>query len=1066
MTTDTYTLGPEIPPGNIDSDRFVTAFEGMKQKETGNEDWELDEDQRAAVLDDNGPLHLTAGPGTGKTTVTVASVLKWLLVDGVPPGGIIVTTFTEKAADNVEQRLEAAIAALGYADLITIDEMYVGTSHQLWSEIMRDFRYDDFQNVEVLDADAQEMFLLRHSDYVDVLAEQDAEYFADVVPHIFDDGETTRTMAANAVTSLFNRLSQFRTDIESLTGAEDPELRRLAGGYRNYRETLREESRCDFTQLQERFISFLETDAGHRFATGDPARDQPPLQRIAVDEYQDANPLQQDIYFRLAEMMPASRPQFVVVGDDDQALYRFRGGTVDCLIEFPERVSDYLDLPEDAVTTRQLRQNYRSRPEIVRWINRHIGDYPAMQEEGARAPGKQPLQPNRGPVEDPAVNLLKEDNKQAAAAAFAARVEQLRDEGYIQDYSQVALLAHSTRERWQQYDNDTFVGECVAALEAQDIPVHNPRNKAFLQHEEVQAMLGALVRCLDPDGRWAEENVEGNLADEIGNWLDTLNDVVMNHDAHALAGYIEDTASNIVATDPGQVADVSLIDLYNRLRSFEPFATWTSHDGDLDRTERLGKLSQLLESFEGIASGLTENRHLIAADADEPDTVSTWFLGDFYWTFCRYLETEDLDDPQDPHETLPLGHVQVMTVHQAKGLEFPVVFVTSLNRTPDNDYDVGDDETPVPKVADLLAPHTDRTPPVDVPTRAERDLVRQFYVAHSRAEGRLVLLGTDYYLRPANGAQVIPSLGADGTTPLTKDWFDSEQRLDQGADLAAESNTVGAPEPDQTRRTYSIVADVLSFRRCKRQYGYHAEHEFAAGSGTQLFAGLAVHQTLDWAHRYYNGDINGIAGGSPPSQEELKDEFDNVVETLRDQRIMPMGQDAVDAIFGHIARFNEHVGPSLYPQVVDTECKLRRNAGDFLLTGVADVIADDDGHTTLADYKATDRPDTGDSYLEDYREQLLVYAGLYRDKDGEYPDSAVLYFLAEEDPEATKLELDFDPSNIAAAMERFEQTIEELEDTRVNNSWSDLDPSDVPDSETCDECDFRWDCPQRDYDDR
>jgi hypothetical protein len=270
------------------------------------------------------------------------------------------------------------------------------------------------------------------------------------------------------------------------------------------------------------------------------------------------------------------------------------------------------------------------------------------------------------------------------------------------------------------------------------------------------------------------------------------------------------------------------------------------------------------------------------------------------------------------------------------------------------------------------------------------------------------------------------------------------------------------------RRTYSIVGDGLSFRRCKRQYGYLMAHEFAGGSGTQLFAGLAVHQTLDWAHRYFNGEVEGAPGGEPPSREDLREEFDNVVDALRSQRIMPMGRAAVGAIFEHVARFNAQIGPELYPQVIDTECKLRRNAGAFLLTGVADVIADDDGHTKLCDYKASARPGpTEKRYLKDYREQLLVYAGLYAEKEGcDLPDSVVLYFLAEEDPEEIRLELEFTEAEVEEAMERFEATICDLEHARRSNSWSEMEEDELPDEATCDECDFRWDCPYREYDDR
>lgn len=1069
MATTTLPDTPDVVPGELTVAQLFDAVEAVRREATGNPDWALDEDQRAAIRHDRGPLRVTAGPGSGKTTVTVVTVVKWLLVDGVPPAGIVVTTFTEKAAESLAQRIERLLTALGYANAIAVDDLYVGTTHELWAEIMREVGYEGYQNVDLLDQAGQEMFVARYSDYVDVLADGGAEVFREVVANVYDDGGCSRSDAASAAASLFNRIEQYQVDIDALAASGHPPFERLADGYRDYRERLAAESRCDFARLQDRFLDFLATDAGRQFVTGDPDRGRPPIQRIAVDEYQDANPLQQAIYFRLAELMPNDLPTLVVVGDDDQALYRFRGGTVDCLIEFPDRVADALDLAPETVTTEQLRYNYRSRPEIVEWANRHVGDHPAMQVGGARAPGKAPMEAARGPVDHPSVHLLKEDTKEAAAAAFADQVERLRDEGYVQDLSQIALLAHSTREYWQQYDSQTFVGACVDALEQRGIPVHNPRDKGFTQHEEIQAMLGALIRCLDPEGRWAADNVEGrgSLSDQIDAWCRTFDRVVDREDATALADYVTAVGERVASTPPGDVLNLSPVDLCLRLRSFDPFSTWSDADAYVDRAARLGHLTQLLESFEGLATGLTDTRDLVRTTHDDYATVSTRFLGDFYWTFCRYLQTKGLDDPEDPYDAMPSGHVQVMTVHQAKGLEFPVVFVASLDRQATDNYDTDDTGTPVPTIADLLSPFTDRSPPADVPTRSERDLVRQFYVAHSRAEEDLVLLGTDYYLRPADGATVVPSLGADDGSPLDESWFDDAQRLDRDAQVAPPDTTVGPASEDDRRRPYSIVGDVLSYRRCKRQYGFLTERRFAGDGEAQLFAGLAVHQTLDWAHRYYRGDVDGAPGGVPPSTDALRDEYDSVVASLRDQRIMPIGQRAIDAVFEQVARFNDTVGPTLYPKIVDTECTLRQSTGDYVLTGVADVIAADDGATKLCDYKATDRPAPDHRYLTDYREQLLVYAGLYAAQHGdELPDAGVLYFLAEDDPEATRFEIEFDRDAIDAAMDRFEATVADLERTRETNAWSDMDEDELPDESTCDVCSFRWDCQYRDYDDR
>ena len=105
----------------------------------------------------------------------------------------------------------------------------------------------------------------------------------------------------------------------------------------------------------------------------------------------------------------------------------------------------------------------------------------------------------------------------------------------------------------------------------------------------------------------------------------------------------------------------------------------------------------------------------------------------FYYQFSGFIEAQGLNEPEDPEDLIPSGYVQVMTVHQAKGLEFPVVVVGSLN---DNPRVGGDNWT-----EDFLAPWSPRKPIGRADERAEQDLIRRFYVAYSRAQNLLVLCG-------------------------------------------------------------------------------------------------------------------------------------------------------------------------------------------------------------------------------------------------------------------------------------------------------------------------------------
>lgn len=1050
MTIHNDTPTSDATPGDPGVEAFLEALEEINRERTGNDDWGFNDAQRDVIAYDGGPLHVTAGPGAGKTEVGIARVLRWLVVDEVDPSSIILTTFTEKAATQLEQRLATRLDALGFGTQIDAYDVWVGTLHGLCGDIMREFRYDGYTNVELMDPDAQRMFVQQHSDFVDYLANGGAAAFPSVASYTYEDGGCSRTEAAGIASKLFNRLAQYRVDIEALSTADEQSLQRLAIGYREYHELLEEYAKCDFATLQLRFLEFLETDAGSRFLAGDHDRDIPPLRRLLVDEYQDVNPLQQAIYFALAPHCDGG--EFTVVGDDDQALYRFRGATVDCFIEFPERVAGALGIDPSTVTTIQLRRNYRSHPDIVDWCNQHIGDHPVMNRPGARADGKQPMRPARD-GSDERVKFLTGENIPHTAAGVADTIEEMYDSGYVDDYNQIAILAHSTREEWQRYDNRTFVGHCKDELERRGIDVYNPRNKAFLDHDEVKLLLAGLRRCVDPNSQWADENVDADTRVHglLQEWDATLDRYADRGEADELLRTVDDITSEITAADAGRLP-MSLLEIIHRLRASDPLSSWTQGDQrDPARAKRLGKLTNLVTSLEVIADGLADDRHLLRTSHDDFETTSTRFLRDFYWMFCGYLDDVDIDDPVDPHEQFPENHIQVMTVHQAKGLEFPVVFVTSLSQ----DVRADDDS---PKLSDRLAPFTERTPPVGPAEREHRDLIRQFYVAHSRAEEQLILSGSR---NQTNGPpeDPLPAFGYDGTQPIGPAFFMGERSINAPNEAIGSADPIGPSSDPDIAQEYSIVGDVLAYRRCKRQYGFLTEYGFESAGAVQLFAGQAVHQTLDWAHRHYNGDIDGVSGGSIPTDEELRAYFDDVVEALAHQRIIPLTGDAVDRVYDHLRRFNAEVGPDLYPRVTDTECTLRHTAEDFILTGQADVISSRHDGVEIVDYKASQRPADDDSFLDDYREQLRVYAGLYSVQEGELPARAVIYFLNEEEPGRMRFEIELDEAEIRAALQRFETTVEELEETRETDSWGEITDTEAPDEATCDVCDFRADCP-------
>jgi superfamily I DNA/RNA helicase len=1034
----------------LDPDEFVDRLEEANRERFGDDNWSFNDAQRAAILQSGKPLHITAGPGSGKTEVLVSRTLKLLLVDEVQPGSVMLTTFTEKAAQSLEERIVDRLETIGFGDSVDTNEVRIGTLHSLCNDVMQEYRYPEYANVELLDEDGQQLFMYDNCAFVDYLRGSDLEpdewetlpdtsadtsedwrFFDEIFGwKVSTQWGPNKWQSTGGTAKLFNRVSQYRASTSELKNHDEQAWRVCAEGLEKYRDTLREHQRCDFARLLERFIEFLDHDAGQRFVHGEPERNRPPLRHVLVDEYQDTNPLQQELYFRLLEQL--SVPNITVVGDDDQALYRFRGGTVECLIQFPERVRNRFDTP---VETIQLKTNYRSTADIISWCNRYVGEHPQMQRDGARAPEKEPMELAReSTIGQESVRAILEGTTDGQSASVAADlVERLHETDYIDDYSQIAFLFKSTKE------SDNWAGPFVEALRDRGIPVHNPRNKAFLNQPEIKFALGAVLQCLDPELDALEKRgIKGGVRTQIEQWHQGFDEFVDEYDASALERYVDQIGREVIETDSDDALGLSLLDLYYRLLSFEPFLSWVENPEKPARGKRLGRLSKLFDSFVSVSGRST------LTPSSWADSVSTKFLTGFYYLFCGYLDATDFDEPEDPHNQIPEGFVQVMTVHQAKGLEFPVVFTSDLDSEP---WTFGGTYW----IEEQLAPYADIAPLGDETERSIRDEIRRFYVAYSRAEEDLFLLDRE-------DAPTDLALGYRNGEPLPTSWFDDSRRVDEPETFDIDG-TVGEHQAVDLKRRYSITGDVLAYRRCKRQYGYYTDMDFAPNHVTQLFFGRVVHETLDRAHRHYAGELDGTSGGQIPTEDDIERYFREVAEALKARNIYPMSEDAERTALEYITRFNRREGAELYPRVEDTEHRLQSNREEFVLEGVVDVLVGNEGQE-IWDYKAGQRPESG-SELDDYRAQLQTYAELYRYRRGSYPDRGVIYFLGEDDSDHARFELTFEDGEVQDSLADFERTVNDIQTDRQNKNWFDITEDDRPSEGTCAECDIRWSCPAR-----
>lgn len=290
-------------------------------------DRELTAEQRAAATDERADVLVIACAGSGKSR-TLAYRIAWLLSQGADPASIVAFTFTEKAADTIQQRVATALGRIGRHPT-EVGKIHIGTIHGYCWDLLRriDARYRQF---DALEQNGLHLFLMdryprlgiqdlrpRSKRYFDVIAKAAAAWAA-VHDEMLDPEEVER---------------------------RDPEL---GGVLLRLRDLLDQSNYIDFPLMIRQVVERLEeNDARTLAVTGE-------VRHLLVDEYQDTNPLQE----RLIRLLRRECDSLTVVGDDDQSIYGWRGAAVQNIIGFRDRY------PEASEHT--LAHNFRSTPLIVR----------------------------------------------------------------------------------------------------------------------------------------------------------------------------------------------------------------------------------------------------------------------------------------------------------------------------------------------------------------------------------------------------------------------------------------------------------------------------------------------------------------------------------------------------------------------------------------------------------------------------------------------------------------------------------------------------------------------------
>jgi DNA helicase-2/ATP-dependent DNA helicase PcrA len=927
--------------------------------------------QREAVEATEGPVLLIAGPGAGKTLTLVHRTLHILSSGLARPEEVVLCTFTEKAAYELRDRLRMAATAAGYdADL---SALRTGTIHGVCNTFVDRYRHLTplGNGYEVLDELTQLLFVFEHFDAIVGECESGGKYLG---------RWATKWTAIEGLRKYLDKITEELVDVEALAGAGDRFLAELARAYRAYEAALVAENRVDFAHLQRFFLDLLDDPTVGPVVRGS-------TRYVMVDEYQDTDYIQERLLARLA----ADCGNLCVVGDEDQSVYRWRGATVRNILEFPTRYPDARVI--------KLTTNYRSHERIVAAYDKFMASADWSNPKGGpafRFDKSIQADPAATYPEYPAVFSIWGATQRDEADRFADLVAFLAEHDVIEDYSQVALLLHSVRS--------DHSGPYLEALDRQGIAYFCPRARAFFDNEEVAALVACLAVVL---GWYGDDRgtIAGRGLVELAAYVDTaLAEVGRRYgDPHPLARKLQQLVAQVEGLVEGESLDRRPADYLYELLGVEPFAGWLANE---NRARNLATLSELLSAFQRYYHysrvTLTNLRSLRL---------------NLFNSFLRLLHSGGINEYEDPDSPFPLGHVQVMTIHQAKGLEFPVVVVGSLAA-----------QLSSPKDVDRTLGAFYHRPAFEPEARITGfDRMRLHYVAFSRPEKVLVLTSTQ-----VPKAHFDPIWQGQPQWPYVKAELLAAQGFEMRRRLAP-------------KRSFSFTGDLKVYETCPRQYQMFRQLEFTPSRSAVIFFGLLVHQSIEDIHRL-------VLAGRVDELDDARIEalFEFNFRHLAKRDVGPISEDAKAAALRQVRDYfaaNRHE----MHRVVETEVDVSLEKEGYILTGAVDLLLADDGAMEVLDFKSLRRPKDDDPIVSAYYQQLCIYAHILESRRGRRPDRLLLYWTGERTREAALMSFEYRPEDVAGAVEHFDEVVAAVQAQRFEV----IVP---PDPGICKACDFRAYC--------
>ena len=939
----------------------------------------LDEGKREAVETTEGPLLVLAGPGSGKTLTLVRRTLNIIDKELAKPEEIVLCSFTEKSAHELKERIARDAQDLGITQ--DLSGLVVGTIHGICNDLIEKHRHETIlgNNYDVLDDMTQKFFFFQN--FSDIVSpDPEAENEDEDSRQTYISGKyKTKWTAIKGLLEYFDKIAEELIDPDEMASDEDVQTAQIAKTYKKYLEVMQEKNKIDFAHLQKIALDLL-----HR---GIP-QSESAIKYVMVDEFQDTNYVQDAIVTQMA----ATSKNLCVVGDEDQALYRFRGATVENILRFPER--------HDDVKVVELNINYRSEPRILKTFTDFIEGHDWSNPKGADFRFDKKLEPSDFEESvHPSVLKVVGSDPADEARQIANLIQHLKQSNAIEDFSQVALLLHSVKED----HSDPF----TQALSSLGIKYFCPRAKKFFNNKDVRFCLGSLAFILD----WSAESrgeTWGRRVEGLAEYLDEATAEIFEEyeTGTAIRALLQNLKAEVSALKEGESLDKRVADYVYLLAGAEPFTSWMTDQNAVRNLATLSKFFAVFHQYYGYP---------VITHKNLPSLRNNLFS-----SFLSFLHEGGADEYEDPDAPFPSGHVQIMTIHQSKGLEFPVIISGSL-------YARGSNQTK--EKIERLGPYMHRTPFEPPKSIGEFDAMRLFYVSFSRAEELLILSANEEkkpHKRFARVLESVPQLHAAGDFSGPESAWNTKPSL-------------------ELKKSYSFTSDIKTYETCSRQYGFYRDLEFAPSRAVTILFGTLVHQTIEDIHRKF---LKGK--GTDVTETFIEERFEFNYKMLQLKEVRSMAEPQKKAALQNVVQYWKN-NKQILDSIEGAEIDVSLEKDSYVLKGSIDLIADENGELEVLDFKTGKVPDGDTEMLRSYYLQLCIYAHIFEQRHRRTPTRLVLYWTGEFDRDKARMVFPYKKEDVDGAISHFETVVRQIQSRNYEVEH-------VPSKEVCNECDFRSYC--------